>query len=147
MGGSSKNSVITGHSETPAELCVSALMPPPSLQGDAWLRTIQVCEGRRAWTLSRQGTRGPGTVTFLLSSSGQVPSGQELCVCVFWLSVTPWTVACQAPLSVGFYRWKNWSRLPFPSPKDPPDPGSNPHLLHLLHWQADSLPLAPPDIN
>ena len=30
--------------------------------------------------------------------------------------VTPWTVACQAPLSVGFSRQEYWSRLPFPSP-------------------------------
>ena len=28
----------------------------------------------------------------------------------------PWTVACQAPLSMGFFRQKYWSGLPFPSP-------------------------------
>ena len=32
------------------------------------------------------------------------------------LSVTPWTVARQAPLSMGFSRQEYWSRLPFPSP-------------------------------
>ena len=47
-------------------------------------------------------------------------------------------VACQAPLSMGFSRQEYWSGLPFPSPGDLPDPGSN---LHFLHWQADSLPL------
>ena len=36
---------------------------------------------------------------------------------------TPWTVACQAPLSMGFSRQENWSRLPFPSPRDLLDPG------------------------
>ena len=36
---------------------------------------------------------------------------------------TPWTVARQAPLSMGFSRQEHWSRLPFPSPGDLPDPG------------------------
>ena len=36
-----------------------------------------------------------------------------------------------------------WSGLPFPPPGDLSDPGVKPCLLHLLHWQADSLPLAP----
>ena len=37
--------------------------------------------------------------------------------------VTPWTVAHQAPLSMGFSRQKHWSGLPFPSPGDLPHPG------------------------
>ena len=40
--------------------------------------------------------------------------------------VTPWTVAHQAPLSVGSSRQEYWSRLPLPSPGDPPDPGIEP---------------------
>ena len=36
---------------------------------------------------------------------------------------TPWTVACQAPLSMGFPRQEYWSGLPVSSPGDPPDPG------------------------
>ena len=36
--------------------------------------------------------------------------------------VTPWTVACQAPLSMGFPRQEYWRGLPFPSPGDLPDP-------------------------
>ena len=58
-------------------------------------------------------------------------------------SATPWTVACQA-----FCPWnfpgKNIGvgcHLFLP-PGTLPDPGSNPHFLHLLHWQADSLPLS-----
>ena len=35
--------------------------------------------------------------------------------------VTPWTVACQAPLSMGFSTQEYWSELPFPSPRDLPD--------------------------
>ena len=37
--------------------------------------------------------------------------------------VTPWTVAHQAPLSMGFPRQEYWSRLPFPPPGDLPNPG------------------------
>ena len=40
--------------------------------------------------------------------------------------VIPWTVACQAPLSVGFPRQEYWSELPFPSPGDLPNPGFEP---------------------
>ena len=36
---------------------------------------------------------------------------------------TPWTVACQAPLSMQFSRQEYWRGLPFPSPGDLPDPG------------------------
>ena len=46
------------------------------------------------------------------------------------LSVTPWTLARQAPLSMGFSRQEHWSGLPFPSPGDLPDPGIEPHVLH-----------------
>ena len=35
----------------------------------------------------------------------------------------PWTVACQAPLFMGFSRQEYWSGLPFTSPEDLPDPG------------------------
>ena len=50
---------------------------------------------------------------------------------------TPWTVACQAPLSKGFSRREYWSGLPFPSPEDLPDSGIEPRYPAL---QADSLP-------
>ena len=42
------------------------------------------------------------------------------------LFATPWTVAWQAPLSMGFSRQAYWSGLPFPSPGDLPDPGVEP---------------------
>ena len=38
----------------------------------------------------------------------------------------PWTVAHQAPLSMGFFRQEYWSELPFPSPGNLPDPGIKP---------------------
>ena len=49
------------------------------------------------------------------------------------LFATPWTVARQAPLSMGFSRQEHWSGLPFPSPGDLlPIQGSNSCLLHWL---------------
>ena len=50
--------------------------------------------------------------------------------------VMPWTVACQAPLSMRFFRQEYWSGLSFPSPGDHPDPGIEPASLAL---QTDSL--------
>ena len=40
--------------------------------------------------------------------------------------MTPWTVAHKAPLSMGFPRQEYWSRLPFPTTGDLPDPGIEP---------------------
>ena len=59
------------------------------------------------------------------------------------LFVTLWTIAHQAPLSMGFSRQIYWSGLTCPSPVIFPTQGLNPHLLRLLHWQA-VLPLASP---
>ena len=51
--------------------------------------------------------------------------------------MTPWTVACQASLSMGFSRQEYWSGLPFPSPGDLP----NQEIEHRSPaLQADSLP-------
>ena len=61
-----------------------------------------------------------------------------LCMCVYaqllsrvqLLAIT-WTVAHQAPLSMGFPGQEYWSRLPFPSPGDLPN-----SEIKLPHWQA-----------
>ena len=45
------------------------------------------------------------------------------------LFATPWTAACQAPLPMGFSRQECWSRLPFPTPGDLPNPGIEPTFL------------------
>ena len=71
------------------------------------------------------------------------------------LFATPWSVALQAPLSMGFSRQEYWSGLPCPPPGDLPDQWSDPGLLkncrqilyHLSHqgslmsvdWQAQIL--------
>ena len=60
------------------------------------------------------------------------------------LFATPWTVAHQAPLSMGFSRQEYWGGLPCLPPGDLPNPGIEPTSLCLLHWQVGSLPLAPP---
>ena len=52
---------------------------------------------------------------------------------------TPWTVARQAPQSMGFLRQEYCSGLPFPSPGDLPNPGIEPASPAM---QADSLPLS-----
>ena len=57
------------------------------------------------------------------------------------LFVTPWTVAHQAPPSMGFSRQEYWSGLPFPSPGDLPDPGIE---LRSPALQADALTSEPP---
>ena len=59
--------------------------------------------------------------------------------CHVQLFGTPWIVAHQAPLSMGFSRQKYWSGLPFPTPGIFLNQGSNPYFLCLLHWQMDSL--------
>ena len=58
-----------------------------------------------------------------------------------WLFATPWTVAYQAPPSMGFSRQEYWSGLPFPSPGDLPDPGIEPRSPTL---QSNALPSEPP---
>ena len=57
------------------------------------------------------------------------------------LFATPWTVALQAPPSMGFSRQEYWNGLPFPSPGDLPDPGIEPRSPAL---QADALTSEPP---
>ena len=67
-------------------------------------------------------------------------------MCVSWNSVvpdslTPWTIAYQAPLSTEFSRQEYWSGLPFSSPRGLPDPGIK---LESPVLQVDSLPSEPP---
>ena len=57
------------------------------------------------------------------------------------LLATPWTVASQAPLSVGFFRQEDWSGLLFLPPGDLPNPGIEPGSPAL---HADALLSEPP---
>ena len=76
---------------------------------------------------------------------------QDIKSCVHWcarsfsrvqLTEAPGTIACQAPLPMEFSRQEYWSEVPFPSQGDHPRDWI--HVLQLLHWQADPLPLVQP---
>ena len=77
----------------------------------------------------------------ILSILSESISKPVLVVCVFKSQVspfaTPWTVACQAPLSMGFSRQEYWSGLPYPPPGDLPNPRIEPRSPAS---PADSLP-------
>ena len=71
-----------------------------------------------------------------------------VCVCIqllswVWLFATPWTEACQAPLSMGFSRQKYWMGCHFLLQGIFLIQGSKLSLLHLLNWEMDSLAPAP----
>ena len=69
----------------------------------------------------------PGYCDLKLNLIWLIPSfSTPACCCVLsrhWLCGTPWAVAHQAPLPMGFSRQESWSRLPWPAPGDLPDPG------------------------
>ena len=73
----------------------------------------------------------------------------SVCACMLshfrcvWLYATLWTVAGQAPLSMGFSMQGYWSGLPFPTPGDLPHPGVKPVSPVFPALQADSLPAEP----
>ena len=73
-----------------------------------------------------------------------------VCMCVWPCSVvsnslvTPWTLACQAPLSMGFFRQEYWSGLPFHSPRCLLDPEMETMSLASAALQVDSLLSDPP---
>ena len=79
--------------------------------------------------------------------------GLEVCIhtcCHFscvQLLATLWTVALQVPLSIRFSRQEYWSRLPFPSPGDLPDPGikpMSPVFPALAGWFLTAVPPGKP---
>ena len=81
-------------------------------------------------------------VTLWFISSGGCGLVAKLCPTL----VTPRTIVCQAPLSMGFSRKEYWSGLPFPPPGDLPDPGNKPRFpafhkscLHLILLSRDIL--------
>ena len=83
--------------------------------------------------------------------SSQFPSLHSFCLTLFgdglvaksWLTLaTPWSVACQSPLSMGFSRQENWSGTHFLLQGIFPAQGSNLGLLHCrqtLYWESDHL--------
>ena len=74
----------------------------------------------------------------------------DVCVCVQLLSlvplfVTPWIIACWAPLSMRFPRQEYWSGLPFPFLGDLPDPGMEPVSTALADGFFTTEPPRKPD--
>ena len=103
--------------------------------------TLSEKAGRGGPALSYSGCAGKIRISVSLSRRRVERS---LCVLsrsvVFHTLLTPWTAAHQPSLSMGFPRQEYWSRLPFPPPGIFPIQGWNSPVLHLLHWQTDSLP-------
>ena len=60
-----------------------------------------------------------------------------------WLFVTPWTIACQAPLSMGILQARTLEWVSMPSSRDLPNPGIKSRSPAL---QVDSLPSEPPGV-
>ena len=92
------------------------------------------------WNLNNKSLLVDGTNTW-------VQACMLSCFSHVWLFENPWTVACQAPLSMGVSRQEYWSGLPCPPPGGSPWPrGQTPvsYLLRLLNWKAGSLPLVAP---
>ena len=118
-----------------------------SQEGD---RTPKAVRGMRALLQPR--LRSPSPRTPLRSLSGQglhselqssnSPGGGGSVAKSCPTLAAPWTVAWQAPLSMGFPRQEYWSRWSFPSPGDLPNPGMESTYPVL---QADSLPSEPPE--
>ena len=76
-------------------------------------------------------TRSISAHTVMLNANELMAESEVKCQLLshVWLFATPWTVACRGPLPMEL-RQEYWSGLPFPSPEDLPDQGSNPGLLH-----------------
>ena len=90
----------------------------------AMIMYIYVCVFTSSWTSL------PSHILHFLVWAVLCSQGRGTCVlscfsCV-WLCETIWTVAHQAPLSMGFSRRESWNGLPFPMPGDLPDPGIEP---------------------
>ena len=85
---------------------------------------------RRQPTRLRQPWDSPGKNTgvgcYFLLQCMTVKSESEVTLSHVQLFATPWTVALQAPLSMGFSRQEYWNGLPFPSSRDLPNQGVEP---------------------
>ena len=116
--------------------------------GPSWIRDGALVSCTGSWILYQWVKKG-ALKYFCLSSTFAVASKKPYPRSVRWKcqslsyvdSATPLIVACWPPLSMEFSRPEYWSGLPFPSPEDLPNPGTEPRSPAL---QADSLPSEPP---
>ena len=111
---------------------------------------IPFCLNNRQFTSSQVGNFPAG----MNYSLGKVRPGYTIflviCLCTMcmlshfshvWLCATPWTVAHQPPLSMGFFRQEYWNGWPCPPPGDLPDPGMEASSLASPALAESSLPL------
>ena len=96
-----------------------------------WLKHTQSIH----YTLYDSGRKISEAFTWVVTNNAYIPGGSLVAKSCPTLS-TPWIVACQAPLSMGFSRWDFWNGLPFPPPGGLTDPGIKPGSPAL---QAGSL--------
>ena len=80
-----------------------------------WVKNVTLCSNMNR-----------NTVALKFQLNAELALSRFSCV---WLFVTPWSIGCQALLSMGFSRQEYWSGLPCPPPGDFPDQGSNWSLL------------------
>ena len=95
-----------------------------------------------AWWAAIYGVAQSLTQLKRLSSSSNMHACMLSRFSRVWHFAILWTVACQAPLSMGFSRQEYWSGLPCPPPGDLPDPGISLTSPASLALQTDSLPLS-----
>ena len=106
------------------------------------------CRQEQLWGLGRRGTRPLTAATWRVYVSGwSALSHWGVLLTSFTrvlFFVTPWTVAHETPLSIGFSRQGHWSGLPFPPPGALPDPGIEPRSPKLqanfYHWATIEAP-------
>ena len=120
-----------------------SLLPTPShwsstlyWTGQGWGWDKRGKGGRRTWVVSLK------QHNHIRQCQWRVRVSVFSCLSYIWFFETLWTVAHQAPLSMGFSRQEYWSGVPCPPPGDLPDPGIEPAspLSPALQW--DSLPLS-----
>ena len=116
-------------------IAVGSLVAEHGLQG-SWAFTV-VAQPQWFWSIGLVALQHMESSWTRYQTHVPCLAGGFLCSVVF---ATPWTVTRQVPLSMGFSRQQSWGGLPFPISRD--SQGSNPLLLCLLRWQADSLPLS-----
>ena len=81
----------------------------------------------------------------ILQCTSEVKWSEVKLLSPVWVFAAPWTVAYQAPPSMGFSRQEYWSGLPFPSPGVFPTQGAKPGLLHCRQTLLPSEPPGKPD--
>ena len=114
------------------------MSPPPFLTCARWLSGSKIHMLNLFSQRLSTHTCGPNSRALL---GEQAHDDDECMLSPFQLFVTPWTAACQSPLSMAFSRQEYWNGMPFP-PLGYLTQGSNLHRLCLLHCRQILYPLS-----